>query len=50
MAFSFVSPQDGARAEVTCGELIYIQYYLNNMENDIKLGLATSGDLLYQLS
>ena len=42
--------RDGARAEVTYGELIVIQYYLNNTENDIMLGLATSGDLLYQVS
>ena len=47
MAFLFVGPQDSARAEITCDELIVIQYFLNNMENDIKLGLATSGDLLY---
>ena len=50
MTIWFVGPQDGASAEVTCGELIVIQYYLNNIENDIKLGLATSGDLMYQLS
>ena len=50
LAFSFVGPQDDHRDEVTCGELIYIQCFLNNMENEIHLGLATSGDLLYQLS